>query len=705
MSDQPLPPSVVNTPRPDRWLRFDPDRTVHLSVGKVEIGQGILTALTQIAAEELDVPPGCVRILSGDTDRAPDEGSTSSSLSIEVSGASVRLISAEVRARFLDRLAQRLNCAPAELSVADGGFLRGGTPTGQDYWSFAPEIDLTQPATGRAPPKPRAAYRLVGKALPRVDLPAKLSGAAFVHDLAPPGMLHARMLRQPGRGAQLAALDEAAIRRAAGGDIRIVRQGNFVAIVSEDETVAHRAAIAAPAHAKWEDVAAIPPGADEARAFVGQSADDRLSGAPMPTAPPTGPVVEATYSRPYIAHASLGPSCALAEERDGHLTVWTHSQAVYPLRNSLSNILGRPIETISVRHGQGAGCYGHNGADDAALDAALVAQLVPGRPIRVQWRREEEFGFEPVGTAQVVTLRAVLDAKGRPADWTAEIWAGSHVQRPASGGNMLAHEALPTPPPDPRPFEPPEASGGGGVRNAVPMYDIPATRIVHHLARRTPIRTSSLRSLGALANVFALECFLDELAERAGEDPLAYRLSILSNPRARAVIERASAMANWAGRGAAGTGRGLGLGFGQYKNRSAYAAVVAEVEVEREVRLRRVWCAADGGLIISPDGARNQLEGGIVQAASMTLKEQVRFDRQGIRSLDWESYPILRFSEVPEIAVELMDRPDQPSLGMGECTIGPTAAAIGNAVAHALGARIRDLPLTRERIAAALAVG
>ncbi len=694
-------PSVVNNPRPDRWLRFDPDRTVHLSVGKVEIGQGVLTALVQIAAEELDVPTASIRILSGDTDRAPDEGSTSSSLSIEVSGASVRLMSAEVRARFLDRLAQRLNCAPSELSIEAGAFLHAGAPTGQDYWSFAPEVDLAQPATGRAAAKPPSAYRVVGGALPRLDLPAKISGAAFVHDLAPPGMLHARVLRQPSRGARLAALDEDAVRGAARGDIHILRDGNFIAFVGEDETAVHRAAIAASAHARWENVAVIAPSAEEARAFVGQPSIDRALGAPE--APVSGPIVEATYSRPYIAHAALGPSCALAEDRGGHLTVWTHSQAVYPLRNALATVLGRNAEAISVRHAQGAGCYGHNGADDAALDAAIIAQLVPERPIRLQWRREEEFGFEPNGTAQVVTIRAALDARGRPADWTAEIWAGSHVQRPASGGNMLGHEALPTPPPDPRPFEPPEAAGGGGIRNAVPLYDISASRIVHHLAMRTPIRTSSLRSLGAMANVFAMECFIDELAERAGEDPLAYRLSILSHPRLRAVLERAAEMAGWSRRGPAGSGAGLGLGVAQYKNRSGYAAVVAEVEVERDVRLRRVWCAADGGLIISPDGTRNQVEGGIVQAASFTLKEQVRIGADGVTSRDWDTYPIMRFSEVPEIEVALIGRPDEPSLGMGECMMGPTAAAIGNAVAHALGTRIRDMPLTRERIASVLA--
>lgn len=704
MSEIALPQSVADNPRPETWLRFDAGRIVHLAVGKVEIGQGVLTALTQIAAEELDVPVSAVRILSGDTDRAPDEGSTSSSLSMEVSGASVRLMSAEVRARFVARLAQLLNCGADELDVRDGAFLHRGAPTGQDYWSLAPEVDLSEPATGRATPKPRTAYKVVGGKVPRIDLPAKLTGAAFLHDMAPSGMLHARVLRQPCRGARLAALDEAAIRRATGGELRIVRIGDFVAFVSESETTVQRAANAAPGHARWENVARIAPGADEAATLVGAPAITRETGDPPARA--EGAVVEATYSRGFIAHASLGPSCALAEERDGHLTVWSHSQAVYPLRKALAGVLGRKVETITVRHAQGAGCYGHNGADDAALDAALIAQEIPSRPIRLQWRREEEFGFEPISTAQVVKLRAALDATGKPADWTAEIWAGSHVTRPSMGGNMLAHEALPTPPPDPRPMDPPDARGGGGTRNAVPLYAIPAKRVVHHLVTRMPVRTSALRSLGAMANVFALESFLDELAERAGEDPVAYRLALMAEPRAAAVIAHAAGMADWqARRGPAGTGRGIGLGFGQYKNRSAYAAVVAEVEVAQEVRLVRAWCAADAGLIVAPDGARNQLEGGIMQAASFALKERVRFGEHGIVSCDWDSYPILRFSEVPEIATDLIGPQDAPSLGMGECTIGPTAAAIGNAVAHALGARIRDLPLTRERIAAALGAG
>jgi CO/xanthine dehydrogenase Mo-binding subunit len=700
-----LPLSLANNPSPAKWLRFDPDRTVHLSVGKVEIGQGILTALTQIAAEELDVPLSAIRTLSGDTDLAPDEGATTSSLSIEVGGSSLRLISAEVRARMIARLAQRLNCAPEEISVVDGAFLRAGAPTGQDYWSVAPEVDLVRAADGGTAPKPVAAYRVVGRSAPRLDLPAKVSGGAFIQDMVRPDLLHARMLRQPARGARLAALDEAAIRRAAGGELRILRHGNFVALLSENETVAQRAAMAAPAHARWENVRLLTPAQQEAAWLVGQPADDRVVGDPLPGA--AGEVVEARYSRPYVAHASIGPSCGLAELRDGHLSVWSHSQGVYPLRAALGRVLDRKPETITVHHAQGAGCYGHNGADDAALDAAVIATLVPDRCIRVQWRREEEFGFEPLGSAMSVTMRAVLDAAGRPIDWTTEIWSGSHTQRPVMGGNMLAHEALPTPAPDPRPSDPTEAAGGGGTRNGIPHYAIPAKRILHHLVPGAPVRTSALRGLGAIANVFALESFMDELAARAGADPVAYRLGLLDGrPRAARVIARAAAMAGWERRGAGGNGRGMGIGFAQYKNRSAYAAVVAEVEVEEEVRLRRVWCAADAGLVVNPDGLSNQLEGGILQAASFTLKEQITFNETGVSSIDWEGYPILRFSEVPEeIVCELIDAPEERALGVGECTLGPTAAAIGNAVAHALGTRIRDMPFTRERIAAVLLGG
>ncbi|MBO0711593.1 MAG: xanthine dehydrogenase family protein molybdopterin-binding subunit [Acetobacteraceae bacterium] len=698
-----LPASLANNRRPDRWLRFEPDRTVRLAVGKVEIGQGVVTALAQIAAEELDVALSRMRVLSGDTAEAPDEGSTTSSQSIEVSGASVRLVAAEVRQRIVDRLAQRLNCSPHEIAIEDGVFFRGDSPTGQDYWSFADEADLVREADGGARPKPATAYTVVGTSAPRLDLPGKLTGAAFIHDMVRAGMLHARILRQPGRGARLAQLDEDAIRRAARGAFELVRRSDFVAFVGEDETVVERAAQAAAAHATWTGARRFTALDQEAAPLVGRDAIERIVGEDPARLQGPGRI-EATYSRPYVAHASIAPSCALAEYRAEHLTVWSHTQGVYPLRNALAAVLGLPRERITVRHVHGAGCYGHNGADDVALDAALIALGMPDCPIRVQWRRADEFAYEPFGTAMSVTLSARLDAAGKPLDWRAEIWAGTHVSRPATGGNLLAAEALDPPAPPPRPQDPPEANGGGGTRNAVPLYDIPAKSVLHHLVTEMPVRTSALRGLGALPNVFAIESFIDELAARAGDDPLTYRLAILSEPRARRVLEAAASLADYA-RGPAGTGRGLGIGFSRYKNRAAYCAVIAAVEVADAVHVRRVWCAVDAGLVINPDGARNQVEGGIVQAISMTLKEQVRLGPEGVASLDWESYPILRFSETPEISTELIAAPDQPTLGIGECAFGPTAAAIGNAVAHALGARIRDMPLSRERIAASLLRG
>ena len=700
MSDT-LPLSILNNRRMDKWLRFQPGGTIKLAVGKVEIGQGVLTALSQIAAEELDVGIERIDILSGDTQDAPDEGSTSSSQSIEVSGRSVRLVSAELRARVLTRLAQRLNCSPDQLSVDDGAFLQDGNPTGHDYWSFAAPEDFAAEIEGSARPKPHTAYKVVGQPVPRRDLIAKTSGAAFIHDIVRPDLLHARTLRQPSRDARLQSLNEAAIQKAAGGPIRIVRVGDFVAFVAGDETAVQRAATAAPAHAVWTGVRVLTPAQQEAAWLRDQPADDRHLGDPMPRSV-TGTIVTETYSRPFVAHAALAPSCALAEYRDGHLSIWSHTQGVYPLRNAVADIIGLPRDRVTVRHAHGAGCYGHNGADDAALDAAVTAIQIPDHCIRLQWRREEEFGFEPVSTAHMTRLSAALDGAGRPIDWTAEVWAGSHVQRPVFGGTMLAHEAMPNPPPPAKANDPTEANGGGGTRNAFPLYDFPAKRVIHHLALTTPVRTSSLRGLGALPNVFALECFIDELAERAGIDPVAYRLSLLSDPRARRLIENVAERCGWASRGPAATGRGLGLAWSRYKNKAAYACVAVELDVDQDITLRHVWCAADAGLVINPDGARNQLEGGIVHAASMTLKEQVTLDRDGITSLDWDSYPILKFSEVPEIEVTILPNPDLPTLGMGECTFGPTAAAIGNAVAHALGARIRDMPLTRERIAAAL---
>jgi nicotinate dehydrogenase subunit B len=699
-----LPGMLASNPRLDRWVGFAVPGKVAISTGRVELGQGVLTAMTQIAAEELDVAVERIVIRSGDTDTTPNEGYTAGSQSMQAGGVALRAACAEVRALFLDHAAGALSCERDELTVRDGQILRNGTPTAYDYWTLAGAVNLAIEATGAAARKPASDYAVVGRGQARIDLPAKLFGEPiFIHDMALDGMLHARVVRQPNRAATLASFDDDAVRRAARGPIDFVRDGNYLAIVGEDETAVEAAAAAAVTHAVWNGVEAPRPLQQEANWLLQRPSLDRVIGAPEPAAPPRGgQILEATYSRPHIAHASIGPSCGLALYRDGHLTVWTHCQGVYPLRAALARTLKLDPENISVRHVQGPGCYGHNGADDAATDAAVIALRTPGRPIRVRWRRQEEFAYEPVAPAMVVKIRAVLDEASNPLDWTAEIWSGTHNGRPGGGANLLAAEALPEPPAVPPPSDVPEAAGGGATRNATPLYDFSAKRIIHHLVPEVPRRVSSLRGLGAMPNVFALECFIDELAERAGKDAVEYRLQHLSDPRARRVIERAAAMANWRANAPQGNNRGRGLGFARYKNTAAYAAVVVELEVDESVRLLRAWCAADAGLVVNPDAVKNQLEGGMIQSASWVLKEQVRFDNETAGPIDWESYPVLRFSEVPEIDIELVEAGTDMPLGVGEATAGPTAAAIGNAVSRALGVRIRDLPLTRERIMAKL---
>ena len=703
-----LPLSLTANPRLDRWIKFEADRTVRIASGKVEIGQGIVTALTQIAAEELDLPLARVTLLSGSTEQGPDERYTSSSLSVMVSGTSIKLVCAEVRASLTEQAALRLNCAPDELDVVDGAFVKDGAITSLDYWDVASTLDLSKAPSGSAKPKSAEDYKIVGREVPRADLPGKLTGAAdtYLHDFYPDGVLHARTLRQPGPNATLQALDEDAVRRASGDkDLRIIHRANFVAFVSIEEGQAETAAIYAEANAKWSSLRDYRGCEQEGAWLVGQPAELRKFGTPVANVEGAADIVAATYTRPYIAHASMGPSAAVARYNGDTMMIWSHGQGMHPLRRNIAEMLALDSEKVICCHRHGPGCYGHNGADDAAADAAIVALALPDETIRLQWRREEEFAYEPVSPAMSVTIRVAVDRQGNPLDWTQEIWSATHVQRPGSGsGYLLASEALENPPPTVQVTDPPLESGGGGTRNAVPLYRIPAHRIEHHLVTEGPVRTSALRGLGAPTNVFAMECMMDELAVRAGKDTLEYRLSLLDDPRARAVLKRTATMAGWNDRSPGGDGKGLGIAFARYKNLAAYSAVAVAVTVAQEVQLDYIWSASDAGLVINPNGARNQLEGGILQAASFALKEEVKIQGDGIASRDWDAYPILRFKEVPPVDVEMIGSPKDPPLGMGECTIGPTCAAIGNAVAHALGQRVYDMPLNRARIMSALLV-
>ena len=423
-------------------------------------------------------------------------------------------------------------------------------------------------------------------------------------------------------------------------------------------------------------------------------------------APAAVKTLAATFTRPFQAHAAIGPSCAVAHWENGKLHVWSHTQGPFPLRGELAKALKIPPSDITVTHREGSGCYGHNGADDVALDAALCARATGGRPVKLQWMREDEFRWEPYGSAMVIDLQAGLDANGNVVDFRNELWSHTHSTRPgeSDGVNLLAAWYVKDAQRPGTARNIPQPAGGGD-RNAIPLYVFPRQRVVNHLLPDMPVRVSALRTLGAYANVFAIESFMDELALAAGADPVEFRLRHLSDPRAKAVIETVAAKAGWRPGARGGDGRGRGIGFAKYKNLATYVAVVAEVEVDREsgeVKVPRAWAAADAGLVVNPDGLSNQIEGGVIQSTSWTLREAVEFDGTRILTGDWANYQILRMPEVPTVQVTLIDRPGEKSVGAGEAAQGPAVAAIANAVANATGRRIRDLPLTAGRVKAAL---
>jgi nicotinate dehydrogenase subunit B len=719
-----LPPSLAANPRLGDWLRVRPDGAVEVRSGKVELGQGTLTALAQVAAEELDIDVARVRMIAAVTGVSPDEGYTAGSLSIQHSGAALRVACAEARAIYLGVAAGRWHVSAAGLTVRDGTI---AAPDGRttSYWELADDDLLDRPAAGRAEPKAAWDYRIVGTSVPRLDLPDKLAPRPrYVHDMAPDGMLYGRVVRPPSRGATLVDVGTGPAT-ALPGVVTVARDGSFLGVVAEREEVALRAAGLLRAEAKWQEQPTLPDEDDLPAFLVSAPAETSVLAERVPAAGgPRGPAArshEAAYHRPYLAHAAMGPSSAIALARTapaGHeagagngagngqsvrLEVWTHSQGVYPLRRELARALRLPPDHVSVRHVEGAGCYGHNGADDAAMDAALLALAVPGRPVQVVWSRSDELGWTPFGPAAVVRIAADVDTRGDVLSWQHEIWGNGHATRPGSARpiGLLAAGHRDGGEPIEAAGDPPLERGGGAGRNAVPGYAFPAYRVVNHRLSVMPLRTSSLRSLGGFVNVFAIESFMDELAAAAGRDPVEYRLAQLADPRGRAVIEAAARRSGWAGWSASGAA-GHGIGYARYKNSSAYCAVVAEVEAVTEVRVRRLTIAVDAGLVINPDGAENQVEGGAIQAASWTLRERVRFDRLTVTSDSWDSYPVLRFSEVPAVNVEFLAGNGNPPLGVGEAAQGPTAAAIANALADALCVRVRTLPLTERQIVAAM---
>jgi nicotinate dehydrogenase subunit B len=697
----PSPPGSLKTsPYLDSWIRIDADGSITVFTGKAELGQGFKTAFQQIAAEELDVPFGSLKLVTADTKLTPNEGYSSGSNSTKDSGTAIQNAAAQARALLVAEAARRLDVSIGVLRTENGAVI---APDGRklSYGDLVAADMLHVQAQPISKLKDPSTFKVIGQPIPRVDIPAKVTGgAAYVQDLRLEGMVHARVVRPPSYGAELVECDTATIGTMP-GVLRVVRDGNFLAVVATKEFQAVKAMQALTSAAKWRETARLPRQDDLASVLTAlPSQDSTIFQRSNPTASGQR-TIEATYTRPYQAHGSIGPACAVAQFVDGTMTVWSHTQGVYPDRQAIAEMLRMDPASVRVIHVEGAGCYGHNGADDAAADAALIARALPGTPVRVQWMREQEHAWEPYGPAMVTKLKASLDGDGKIASWNFEVFSNTHSMRPGGAGCMLAaqHMAKPFALPAPKPIPLPE---GGGDRNAIPIYSFPNARVVHHFIPDMPIRISAMRALGAYHNVFSIESFMDELAALAGADPVEFRLKHLDDPRGRDVIERAAQEFGWRKGERAPSGRGYGFAFARYKNLAAYCAIASEVEVNRETgraRLVRAIAAVDSGQVVNPDGLINQIEGAIIQSTSWTLYEAVTFDDTRITSIDWQTYPILRFDAVPEkIEVHLINRPGKPFLGSGETGQGPAAASVANAITNATGKRLRDLPLTRKRI-------
>ena len=700
-----LPGNLKGTPMLDSWIRIDANGNITVFTGKVELGQGIKTALIQVAAEELVVEPKRINLVTADTSVTPDEAYTAGSQSMQDSGTAILNAAAQVRGILLGLASQHLGI-PAERLTVQNGAVRADDGRTITYGELVTGQALHVSAQPRSPLRDPATRTVMGKSMQRVDIPLKLAGVPiYVQDLRLPGMVHARVARPPSYGARLRTLDTRKVEPMP-GVLKIVRDGSYIAVIAEREYQAVVAVRALAKSASWDERPVLPAQADIYSYMQRQPAEEEVIFRSQ-TNPTFGAgTLEATYRRPYQMHAAIGPSCAVGLARDGIVTVWTHSQGVYPLREAIAEMLRVSREGVRCIHMEGSGCYGHNGADDAAADAALIAVVLPGRPVRVHWMREDEHAWEPYGPAMVSSARGRLDDSGKVADFQYDVWSNTHNMRPAPAGNLVPAWHLQTPftPSPPKPIPQP---AGGGDRNAIPLYKFSNTRVMHHFVPSMPLRVSALRALGAYMNVFSIESFMDELAKAARVDPVEFRLRHLEDARAREAIIMAAERFGWS-RFKAQRGRGRGFAFARYKNLAAYTAVACEVEVEREtghVRVVRAVAANDSGEAVNPDGIRNQIEGGIIQSISWTLYEAVTFDDTRITSVDWASYPILRFPNLPDsVEVHVINRPGQPFLGTGEAAQGPTAAALANALADATGVRMRELPFTRSRVKAAIGV-
>ncbi len=705
--------SLDKNPTLGHWLDFRMSGKVTLRVGKVDFGQGISTALSQIAAQELGVSLSQISLGSINTQDSPDEGVTSGSFSIEHCGEAVRMACATLRTLAIERFCATSKVEADSVRIEDGMLLSSASALVMTYWDLHLDDLSAEKVAMDANFQQASAHRYVGMPVQRLDLKKKLFGnPSFIQDMVIPDMLHSRLLRAPNRAGRLMEVNESSFKQYF-PDVELVRDGSFIGVLAEREEVAVAAIERLATLVTWQLPATLPDCADLQTFLTSTPSEERVVGEVIAQHAPPRDLThfESWYQRPYIAHASIGPSCALAQWKDNKLDIWSHSQGIYNLKSDIDVYLHREFEgtgvpTLVVHHVEGAGCYGHNPADDVAFDAALIARQAKGRPVRLLWSRADELSCGPSGSAHLVKLEADLAPDGSVHHWTHTLWSNGYTSRPgrSAPGNLafVAAAEIANPFTTPVSLDPPMSAGGGGDRNSLPLYDLPGYKVVYHRLLEMPIRTSAIRALGGYTNVWAIECFMDELALAARQDPVVFRLQHLSDPRARDVIEKAIAQAPWwHDRSQDKEGVGRGFAYARYKNTGAWCAVAVRILAGASIFVTDISVAADVGLVINPDGVRSQLEGGAVQSCSWTLKEQLMFTSEAITTRSWEDYPILKFSEVPKIIVSIIDRPDQPAVGAGEATQGPTAAAIGNAVYDALGVRVRKLPLTMENIIAA----
>ncbi len=688
----------------DSFLAIHADGSVTIYTGKVDVGTGMRIAVAQMAAEELGVAAARITVVDGDTGLCPNQGGTGGSTGLTRGGTGVRRAAATARQRLLALGAVQMNRTPSDLTIVDGEVrpVAGGGGVGIGTLINASGRKLNLKVDPNAPLAAPSGYTVVGRPLARPDVPAKCTGRhVYVQDFSVPGMLHARVIRPPAIGATLVSVNEASVRAIPGA--RVVRLASFLAVVADDEWAAVRAA--ATLEATWSESRSLP-GHTALERYLRDGAIDRdqtpvRKGDPEPAMAGAVKRLSATYFWPNQSHASLGPSCAVADVRDEGTTIWSASQVSHGLRGNLSRVFGLPADTMRVVFLEGSGSYGTNGADNAAADAVLLSKTLK-RPVRVQWSRQDEHGWDPKGPQQLLDLQAGLDAAGNIVAWTTEMWVPAN--RPGARP-LLAAQAAGLPQDDGR-------NAAALQENGDPSYDLPNVRVVAHWMKETPLVPSNLRAPGKIANVFAVEGFIDEIAAAARVDPLAFRLRRMTDPRGIEALTRATTTFGWRPRPSPNPRPrqgtllvGQGLAYVRYKQAENYIAIAMEVTVDRSsgaVVVRRVVCAHDCGLVVNPDALRNQIEGGIVQTLSRALHEEVTFDASRVTSVDWATYPILTFPEVPAIEVILIDRPTEPLWGAGEASTVPVAAALGNAIFDATAVRLRRAPFTRERVAAAL---